>query len=80
MQMWQFASKAQDKGLVVSGIKEFALLYAVPSFDIISGFNPECMHSIMLGVVKQSVCLWLDSSSAAKLLLLQSSFIYIEKP
>jgi len=66
MQTLQFASEAEDKGLVVSGVKGFSLLYAVPSFDVISGFNPECMHSIMLGVVKQFVGLWLDSSSAGK--------------
>jgi len=32
-------AEAENKGLVVSGIKGFSLLYAVPSFDVISGFN-----------------------------------------
>jgi len=59
-QTLQFAVEADSKNVAVCGVKGLSILYAVPGFDIILGFNPECMHSVMLGVVRQFVGLWLD--------------------
>ena len=66
MQLLQFAEEAQTSGVDVSGVKGVSALYLVPDFNIVSGFNPEYMHSVLLGVVRQFVNLWFDSSSSGK--------------
>ena len=49
------------------GIKGVSVLYLLPYFDFVNGFNPEYMHSVLLGVVRQFVNLWFDSSSHGKI-------------
>jgi hypothetical protein len=50
----------------VFGVKGTSVLSLVPKFDIINGFNPEYMHVVLLGVVRQFANLWLDCSSNGK--------------
>ena len=51
---------------VVLGVKGISILTLVPQFDVITGFNLEYMHSVLLGVVRQFAYLWLDSSSSRR--------------
>ena len=56
-----FAQQAEHSGVAECGVKGMSLFYLLPNFDIISGFNPEYMHAILQGVVRQIVNLWFDS-------------------
>jgi len=38
----------------------------VPNFDVARGFVPDYMHSVLLGVVRQFVFLWCDSTDSDK--------------
>ncbi|XP_008284817.1 uncharacterized protein LOC103360717 isoform X2 [Stegastes partitus] len=49
-----------------NGVKGLSLLSVLPLFDIVLGFVPDYMHSVLLGVCKQLVCLWLDPVSSGK--------------
>ena len=39
------------------------MLLLVPKFDIIQCFNPDYMHAVLLGVVRQWASLWFDTAS-----------------
>ena len=65
-QMLEHAEAAESSGTDVYGVKGVSLLYLIPDFDHVTGFNPEYMHSVLLGVVRQFVNLWFDSSSFDK--------------
>jgi len=56
----EFASRAESTDIAVHGVKGLSTLCLLPDFDIIKGFNPECMHSVMLGIARQFIGLWLD--------------------
>jgi len=62
-QTLQFAFEAEDTSTAVYGVKGPSVLCLVPNFNIVSGFNPEYMHCILLGVVRQFTSLWFDASS-----------------
>ena len=57
------AEKALQSGKPENGVKGPSILSLITSFDIICCFNPEYMHSVLLGVVRQWAGLWFDSSS-----------------
>jgi len=47
----------------VQGVKGPSILALLPNFDIVRCFVPDYMHCVLLGVVRQFVNLWTDSSS-----------------
>jgi len=65
-QTLQHAETAVQNNSVVFGIKGPSILSLVPKFDMVRGFVPEYMHSVLLGVVRQFVYLWFDTSSSGK--------------
>ena len=62
-QSLQLAEQAFQTENEVFGVKGPSMLYLLPSFDIITGCNPDYMHCILLGVVRQFCNLWFDSTS-----------------
>ena len=50
--------------LYVSGFKAPSPLLQLPNFDIVRGVVIDAMHCAFLGVVKQLVCLWLNSKNS----------------
>ncbi|XP_051243573.1 uncharacterized protein LOC127356108 isoform X2 [Dicentrarchus labrax] len=50
----------------VNGVKGLSLLSILPFFDIVFGFVPDYMHSVLLGVSKQLMSLWLDPVNSMK--------------
>lgn len=55
------AAEATRKGVAVKGVKGPTVLNLIPSFDCSMGFVVEYMHCVLLGVVRQLLCLWLDT-------------------
>lgn len=55
--------EAQINNIVVNGFKKLTPLVAINDFDIVNGFVIDHMHSIDLGVVRQMLELWFDSSN-----------------
>jgi len=55
------ASRADEYGYPVMGVKGLSILSELPLFDIVNGFVTDSMHGVDMGVVKQLVGLWLDS-------------------
>ncbi|KAM3598530.1 uncharacterized protein V6R79_019117 [Siganus canaliculatus] len=49
-----------------NGVKGSSLLSKIPFFDIVLGFVPEYLHSVLLGVSKQLMSLWLDPANSLK--------------
>ncbi|XP_041860674.1 uncharacterized protein LOC121652139 [Melanotaenia boesemani] len=60
------AREAESTGSPVNGVKGRSLLSPLPFFDIVSGFVPEYVHSVLLGVSKQLMSLWLDPVNSVK--------------
>ena len=60
-----YARIALASGKPSRGVKGASPLLLLPCFDIIRGFCPEYMHSVLLGVVRQFVNLWLESPGEA---------------
>lgn len=54
------AVEALQSDSPVKGVKGVSILLLMPMFNIISGFVPDYMHSVLLGVTRQFVSLWLD--------------------
>lgn len=50
----------------VSGVKGVSPLLFVPKFDIVTGFVPDYLHCVLLGVVRMFVSLWFDSCNHDK--------------
>jgi hypothetical protein len=48
------------------GVKGPTVLSTIPVFDVAKGFVPDYMHSVLLGVVRQFVYMWLDSKNHEK--------------
>ena len=65
-QMLQHAEIAVRSGLPEFGIKGPSIMSLVPNFDVARGFVPDYMHSVLLGVVRQFVFLWCDSTNSDK--------------
>ena len=64
-EMIEYAAQALDSRHDVFGVKGPSLLYLIPKFDIIQSFNPEYMHSVLLGVVKMFCEFWFDTAYRA---------------
>ena len=77
-QMLQHAETALQSGSVEFGIKGPSILSLVPKFDVVRGFVPEYMHSVLLGVVRQFAFLWFDSTSNDKPYYLGRRIIQID--
>nr|XP_046271851.1 uncharacterized protein LOC124073584 isoform X2 [Scatophagus argus]XP_046271852.1 uncharacterized protein LOC124073584 isoform X2 [Scatophagus argus] len=60
------ARQAEGVNSSKNGVKGFSLLSKLPLFDIVFGFVPEYMHSVLLGVSKQLMSLWLDQENSMK--------------
>lgn len=54
------ARQAEKAGVTKNGVKGLSLLSLLPMFDIVFGFVPDYMHSVLLGVSRQLMSLWLD--------------------
>jgi hypothetical protein len=46
----------------IYGVKGFSILSLIPEFDLINGTIPDIMHCVFLGIVKQFLTIWLDST------------------
>lgn len=60
------AQMAVEQCSCVFGVKGPSILALVPGFNLSFGFVPEYMHSVLLGVVRQFLFLWFDSTSHSK--------------
>lgn len=78
-QCLEFAELAQLSQKAVCGVTGVSLLYLLPKFDIVNGFNPEYMHCILLGVVRQFANLWFDSVSHDKAYCLRKNIVQIDQ-
>ncbi|XP_072224612.1 uncharacterized protein [Leuresthes tenuis] len=58
--------EAENTGSLKNGVKGRSSLSSLSFFDIVFGFVPEYMHSVLLGVSKQLMSLWLDPDNTAK--------------
>jgi len=50
----------------INGIKGVTPVLFLPMFDVISGFVPDYLHCVLLGVVRTFAGLWFDSSNHEK--------------
>jgi len=62
----KLAKKATVSGKPAQGVKGASLLSLLPNFDIVQSFVPDYMHSVLLGVVRQFLTIWTDSSNSRK--------------
>lgn len=60
------AIAAEETQKVVNGVKGISPLMQLPIFNVINSFPPEYMHSVLLGVVKLFLIVWLDSKNSQK--------------
>ncbi|XP_044037086.1 uncharacterized protein LOC122868819 isoform X7 [Siniperca chuatsi] len=60
------AAQAENSATPKNGVKGLSLLSILPFFDIVFGFVPEYMHSVLLGVSRQLMSLWLDPVNSMK--------------
>jgi hypothetical protein len=60
------AEEATRMNKVVNGVKGASTLLLFPKLDIIASFVPDYMHSVLLGVTRQFLNLWVDSSNHSK--------------
>nr|XP_037269998.1 uncharacterized protein LOC119161561 isoform X2 [Rhipicephalus microplus]XP_037285845.1 uncharacterized protein LOC119178705 isoform X2 [Rhipicephalus microplus] len=64
-QMVEDMMTAVREGVTVNGVKTASPLIGLPYFNIVSGFVPDYMHCILLGVARQFLDLWFESSGYA---------------
>ena len=57
------ANEAVRINAVYKGVKGPSIFSLIPKFNIIDGFVPDFMHSVILGVVRQFSKLWFDSQN-----------------
>ncbi|KAK3924421.1 E3 ubiquitin-protein ligase RNF186 [Frankliniella fusca] len=58
--MHRQAEQAVQSGKNVKGVKGPSILSIIPSIDISICFIPEYMHSVLLGVVKSLITIWIE--------------------
>ncbi|XP_062554341.1 uncharacterized protein LOC134219583 [Armigeres subalbatus] len=58
--------EAHKTGKPINGIKGLSVFLSIPYFDIVAGFPPDYMHSVLLGVVRQIWELCTASANHAK--------------
>ena len=64
--MRQNAEESVNTEVPVNGVKEVSPLFLLAHYDIARGFSPDYMHSVLLGVVRQTVNMFFNSSSHQK--------------
>jgi hypothetical protein len=64
--MLEHAEMAISQNEPVFGEKGPTMLSLIPSFNLVTGFFPDYMHCVLLGVVRQMISLWFDTSSHSK--------------
>jgi len=62
----EHAEEANRMGKSSYGVKGSTIAMLIPQFDLITGFVPDYMHCVLLGVVRSFVSLWFDSCSHDK--------------
>jgi hypothetical protein len=62
----QESLQATNSRSTINGVKGVSVIQAISSFDIISGFVPDFMHSTLLDVARQFANLWFLSSNHDK--------------
>lgn len=55
------ATEAYHTKSTIHGVKGLSILLLLPKFDIVSGFIPDYMHCVLLGVCRQMMGLWMDT-------------------
>jgi len=60
------ATKATRMGKPIQGVKGASLLSLLPNFDIVQCLNVDYMHCVLLGVTRQFLNLWTESSSCGR--------------
>lgn len=61
----EYADRACEEGKPVVGVKGPSQLGKLfPEFNMVDGFVPDYMHAVLLGVVRQFVNLWTESSNS----------------
>ncbi|XP_043206989.1 uncharacterized protein LOC122373208 [Amphibalanus amphitrite] len=60
------AKAALESGNAVRGVKGPSCLYNLPAFDLVSGYVPDYMHCVCLGVVKMMTELWFSTKNHAE--------------
>lgn len=60
------AKAAEEQGTVINGVKGISMLLLIPIFNIIKSLPPDYLHSVLLGVVKLFIWLWIDPSNSNK--------------
>lgn len=60
------ATQAENSSTPRNGVKGLSLLSMLPLFDIVFGFVPDYMHSVLIGVSKQLMSLWFDPVNSTK--------------
>lgn len=60
------AKEAENTGSPKHGVKGLSLLSVLPLFDIVFGFVPDYLHSVLMGVSKQLMSLWLNPVNSTK--------------
>ena len=60
------ALEAEETGVPKDGIKGISVVLELDHFDMVNGFVPDFLHACLLGVAKQVIGLWFDSSNSEK--------------
>jgi hypothetical protein len=60
------AEAAVNTNACVNGVKGHSILSVLSNFDMVRCFFPDYMHAVLLGVVRQFVFLWFDSTQHLK--------------
>ncbi|XP_062533325.1 uncharacterized protein LOC134202313 [Armigeres subalbatus] len=58
--------EAHNTGIPINGIKGLLVFLSIPHFDISTGFPPDYMHAVLLGVVRQMWELFTASTNHSK--------------
>ncbi|XP_070393260.1 uncharacterized protein [Dermacentor albipictus] len=64
-QMLEDMQEAVTEGVTVHGVKTVSPLISLQHFNIVWGFVPDYMHFILLGIGRQFLALWFESSGGA---------------
>lgn len=62
----KYSKEAVDSSKVVKGVKGPSVLSTIFYFNLAWAFVPDYMHCVLLGVVRQCLSLWFDSSNHTK--------------
>lgn len=74
-----FAQTAVRENSPEFGVKGPSMFMLLPHFDIIHGFPPDYMHSVLLGVVRQMAELFFDSSHHQEAFYLGRKTVQVDK-